>query len=68
MTIFFMTILNAPEPKYGAIERAGIKIVTAKQMLQRLAITQVKTGNTSKLTQWRQKNPLFIVSIKINPN
>ena len=51
MTIFFMTILNAPEPKYGAIERAGIKIVTAKQMLQRLAITQVKTGNTSKLTQ-----------------
>ena len=47
----------------------GLKILTPKQMLQRLpiALAQVKTGNNSKsLLSEIRKNCLFFVSIKRN--
>ena len=46
----------------------GLKILTPKQMLQRLtiALAQVKAGNNSEneIRQINQTNYLFIVSIK----
>ena len=47
----------------------GLKILTPKQLLQRLpiALTQVKAGNNSgKFVKSNQTNYLFFVSIKIN--
>ena len=39
-----------PEAKYRATKGKGLKILTSKQMLQRLPITlaQVKAGNNSE--------------------
>ena len=47
----------------------GLKILTPKQLLQRLpiALTQVKAGNNSgKFVKSNQTNHLFFVLIKIN--
>ena len=45
MILFFL-----PQAKYEAKHEKGIKILTSKQILQRLliALAQVKVGNTSK--------------------
>ena len=42
--------LMMSEAKYGATKEKGLKILTSKQMLQRLpiALAQVKTGNNSE--------------------
>ena len=46
----------------------GVKILSPKQMLQRLpiALEQVKASNNSKFIKWNQVNCLFFVSIKTN--
>ena len=59
-----------PEGNTNATTRTRLKILTAKQMLQRLpiALAQVKAGNNSEslLNEIRQIVYLFFVSIKIN--
>ena len=52
------------ETKHGT----GLKILTLKQMLQRLpiALAQVKAGNNSYFIKWNQENCLFSVSFKRN--
>ena len=49
-------------------ESSRLKILTPKQMLQRLpiALAQVKAGNNSEFIKWDQANCLFFVSIKRN--
>ena len=51
------------EANLKATKETGLKILTLKQMLQRLpiALAKVKTGN-----KWDQTNCLFFVSIKRN--
>ena len=50
-------------------DNSNLKILTPKQMLQRLpiAFAQVKAGNTSaNLLKWNQTNYIFSVSSKRN--
>ena len=59
------------EAIYKAIKKitgTGLKILTPKQVLQRLpiALAQVKAGNSSEFIKWDQTNCLFLVSIKRN--
>ena len=53
--------------KYRAKQGTGLKILTLKQMLQRLsiALSQVKVGNNSE-SLFNRPNCLFFVSIKRN--
>ena len=56
-----------PEAKLKATKIKGLKILTPKQMLQRLPITlaQVKADNKAESSD--QANCLFFVSIKRQP-
>ena len=59
------------EAIYKAIKKitgTGLKILTPKQVLQRLpiALAQVKAGNSSEFIKWDQTNCLSLVSIKRN--
>ena len=54
------------EAKYRATKGKGLKILTSKQMLQRLpiALAQVKAGNNSKsLLKENKTNCIFFISI-----
>ena len=48
----------------------GLKLLTTKQMLQRLliALAQVKTGNTSKNLKWNSSNHMSFLLGKRNIN
>ena len=71
-------VLNAFDIKIFTMKTKGtdflghsnLKILTSKQMLQRLtiALAQVKAGNTPcrKFIKWNQANLIFFVSIKRN--
>ena len=51
LSVFFNYYFKiVPEVKHNAIHREAIKILTLKEMLQRLsiALAQVKAGNTSE--------------------
>ena len=68
MLIFFSLIVC--EAKYKSIHEEGVKILTPKQMFQRLptALAQVKAGNTSGnlLTKLYQTNHIFFALSKRN--
>ena len=71
-------VLHGFESKIFSIKSKGsgllntnqskLKIITAKQMLQRLPITfaYVKASNNWKFIKWNQADCLFFVSIKRN--
>ena len=63
-------VANIGEKSLTLINSKGIKILTPKQMLQRLpiALAQVKAGNTSEnlYTKQNQTNYIYSVSSKIN--
>ena len=69
MNIFNDYSLIASEVKHKERYGGGLKILSPKQMLQRLpiAMAQVKAGKTSeKLTKWNQANYIFFVLNKRN--
>ena len=55
----------ASKAKHKATKEKGLKLLTSKQMPQRLpiALAQVKAGNNSE-TSLKNKNCLFSVSVK----
>ena len=66
-------ISSPPKPKVTVrtpTQGKRIKILTTKQMLQRLpeALAQVKAGNTSDYLLNKKTNCLFFVSSKRLPN
>ena len=57
------------EAKLKATKETGLKILTSKQMLQRLsiALAQVKVGNNlKKIIKRSKENCLFFVSTETN--